>query len=145
MRRCVQKKLSPEQEIRYNARMKSLLSYFRPAHRPTLEEAEEARERRAAGIRSVIGVSTLILLVLVSILMGTLVLSPLLELRTLERRLATVKAQLEQVRKEEAREHDFNRWMDDPEFFEQIARERANQAKPGETVIRFAEPEKGQK
>ena len=27
-------------------------------------------------------------------------------------------------------------WMDDPEYFEQIARDRANQAKAGEHIVR---------
>ncbi len=124
--------------IRYNAGVSFLSKIFPHRHRPTLEELETTREHRADGIRGVIGVTTLILLVLVSFLLSTLVLSPLLELHGLKRQLQTAKAQLRHAQKEEAEARDRFIWMQDPEYFEQIARERANQAKPGETVIRFA-------
>ncbi len=118
------------------------MSFFPPfthrRHRPTLEELETTREHRADGIRGVIGVTTLILLVLVSFLVSTLVLPPLLELHTLQRQLETAKTQLRHAVEEEEEARDRFIWMQDPEYFEQIARERANQAKPGETVIRFA-------
>ncbi len=114
---------------------------FRPTHRPTLEELETSREHRADGIRGVIGVTTLILLVLVAFLVSTLILPPLLELRTLERQLATAKAQRAHAQKEVIEARNQLDWMNDPEYFEQVARERANQAKPGETVIIFADPE----
>ncbi len=125
-------------EIRYNVPVSFFSSIIRPKHRPTLEELETSREHRADGIRGVIGVTTLILLVLVSFLVSTLVLSPLLELHGLKRQLETAKTQLRHAQKEEAEARDRFIWMQDPEYFEQIARERANQAKPGETVIRFA-------
>ncbi len=126
-----------ENKNRYNARVRFLSSIIRHRHRPTLEELETTRENRADGIRGVIGVTTLILLVLVSFLVSTLVLPPLLELHTLKRQLETAHTQLRQAKEEEAEARDRFIWMQDPEYFEQIARERANQAKPGETVIRF--------
>ncbi len=124
--------------VRYNARVRFFSSFIRRKHRPTLEELETTREHRADGIRGVIGVTTLILLVLVAFLVSTLVLPPLLELHTLKRQLETAKTQLRHAQEEESEARDRFIWMQDPEYFEQIARERANQAKPGETVIRFA-------
>ncbi len=118
--------------------MSFLSSIIRPKHRPTLEELATKREHRADGIRGVIGVTTLILLVLVSFLVSTLVLPPLMELHKLKQELKLAQAQLRHAKKEEAEARDRFVWMQDPEYFEQIARERANQAKPGETVIRFA-------
>ncbi len=122
-------------------------SLLRTKHRPTLEELETKREHRADGIRGVIGVTTIILLVLVSFLVSTLVLPPLMELHKLKQQLRLAQAQLRHAQKEEAEARDRFVWMQDPEYFEQIARERANQAKPGETVIRFAPfvPKQGDK
>ncbi len=122
--------------------MNFLSSFIRHhRHRPTLEELETSREHRADGIRGVIGVTTLILLVLVSFLVSTLVLPPLLELHTLKRQLETARTQLRHAQKEEAEARDRFLWMQDPEYFEQVVRERANQARPGETVIRFEQAE----
>ncbi len=118
--------------------MSFLSSIIRPKHRPTLEELATKRKHRADGIRGVIGVTTLILLVLVSFLVSTLVLPPLMELHKLKQQLKVAQAQLRHAQKEEAEARDRFVWMQDPEYFEQIARERANQAKPGEIVIRFA-------
>ncbi len=125
--------------------MSFLTSILRHRHRPTLEELETTREHRASGIRGIIGVTTLILLVLVSFLVSTLVLPPLLELHTLNRQLEIAKTQLQHALKEEAEARDRFIWMQDPEYFEQIARERANLAKPGETVIRFEPANQAQK
>ncbi len=126
--------------------MRFLSIFAHGKRRPTLEELEVTRQHRSNGIRCVIGVSTLILLVLVTFLLSTLVLPPLLELHILNRQLETAKAQLRHAiqEEEEARNRFF--WMKDPEYFEQIARERAGLAKPGETVIRVApaQPAKNQ-
>ncbi len=114
---------------------------MRGRHRLTLEELEAKRQHHTRGIRCVIGVSTLILLVLVSFLLSTLVLPPMLELHILNRKLETAKAQLRHARQEEEEARNRYFWMQDPEYFEQIARERANLAKPGEKVIRVSPEE----
>ncbi len=119
----------------------SLFSFLSDRPRPTLEELEREREHRSDGIRGVLGVTTIILLVLVAFLVSTLVLPPLLELHTLNRQLETAQRQLEHARAEEEEAQKRFFWMQDPEYFEQIARERADQAKPGETIIRFAPAE----
>ncbi len=123
--------------LRYNAPV-SLFSFItRGRRRPTLEELEREQEHRSDGIRGVLVVSTIILLVLVAFLVSTLVLPPLLELHTLKRQLETAEKQLTQAQAEENEARKRYLWMtQDPEYFEQIARERADQAKAGETVIR---------
>lgn len=108
--------------------------------RPTLEEIEYIRQNRSQGIRRVLGVSGLIFLSLVAFIASMLVLPPLLELQTLEREREQVLLRLQRAQFEEQEAHNRYLWMMDPEYFEQIARDRANQAKPGETVIRRATP-----
>lgn len=104
--------------------------------RPTLEEQEAIRRTRSQGIRSVLGVSGLIFLALVAFLATMLVLPPMLELQTLRREKERVERRLKRAQDEEDEAHSRFLWMMDPEYFEQIARDRANQAKEGETVIR---------
>lgn len=104
--------------------------------RPTLEELEFIRQSRSLGIRRVLGVSGLIFLALVAFLASMLVLPPLLELQTLRQEKERVERKLQRARDEEDEAHSRFLWMMDPEYFEQIARDRANQAKEGETVIR---------
>lgn len=107
-----------------------------PRRRPTQEEIEFTQQTRSAGIRRVLGVSGLIFLALVAFLASMLVLPPLLELQTLRREKERVELRLQHAQHEEAEAHNRYIWMMDPEYFEQIARDRANQAKEGETVIR---------
>lgn len=107
--------------------------------RRTLEELEEVRSGRAAGIRAVITVLGIIFLVLVSFLVSMLALTPMLELQALRQQKKRVEELLVQKRKEEKEAHDRFRWTADPEYFEQLARDRANMAMEGETVIRKPE------
>ncbi|MBQ3240843.1 MAG: septum formation initiator family protein [Akkermansia sp.] len=117
-----------------------MFDLFRKRRR-TLEELEEVRSGRAAGIRAVITVVGIIFLVLVSFLVSMLALTPMLELQALRQQKKRVEELLILKRKEEKEAHDRFRWTADPEYFEQIARDRANMVKEGETVIRRAEEE----
>ncbi len=116
------------------------LTTLRRRRRPTLEELEDIREHRTDGIRGVLAVFGLVLLVLVSILVSTLVLQPLLELSTLEQELEAAKTRLAHEKEEEAKARNNYFWMQDPEYFEQVARDRASQAKEGEIIIRDPGP-----
>lgn len=109
---------------------------FPKRRRPTQEELEYTRQNRSLGIRHVLSVSGLIFLALVAFLASMLVLPPLLELQTLRREKEQVELRLQRAQYEETEAHNRYLWMMDPEYFEQIARDRANQAKEGETVIR---------
>ncbi len=111
------------------------LSPFR-GRRRTLEELEDIRANRSAGIRRVIAVAGIIFLSLVVFLASMLILPPLLELKTLEKQKAHYELLFKRAKEAEKEAHDSFLWMSDPEYFEQIARDRANQAKDGETVIR---------
>ncbi|MBQ8517853.1 MAG: septum formation initiator family protein [Akkermansia sp.] len=115
-----------------------MLFLFRKRRR-TLEELEEVRSGRAAGIRAVITVLGIIFLVLVTFLVSMLALTPMLELQALRQQKKRVEELLILKRKEEKEAHDRFRWTADPEYFEQLARDRANMALEGETVIRRPE------
>lgn len=108
---------------------------FARRHR-TLEELDEIRATRAAGISRVIWVSGIILLTLVAFVLSMLVLTPLLERSSLEQEREYAQSQLERAKKDEAEARNRFLWMSDPEYFEQQARDRANQAKDGEIVVR---------
>ena len=103
---------------------------------PTLEEIEEQRLLRDRGIRGMIRVAGIIFLVLVAFLASMTLLTPLLELHTLEQERERAQAQLVRARQQETEAYNRFLWMSDPEYFEQVARDRANQAKEGEHIIR---------
>ncbi len=113
-----------------------LRSLFGRRHRPTLEELEEVREKRTRGLRGILGVSGIIFMVLVAFVASMFLLTPLLELYALEQEKEIAQEQLRRARAEEAEAYSRYRWMMDPEYFEQMARDRANQAKDGEFVVR---------
>ena len=79
----------------------------------------------------------LIFLAFAAFLGFTLVLPASLELQSLQQQRESVLQRLNRAQEEEEEAHDRFIWMMDPEYFEQIARDRANQAKEGETVIRL--------
>ena len=107
---------------------------------PTLEEIEALRNQRTQGIRRVMGVTGLIFLGLVSFLGSMLVLSPMLELQELEHQKEQTEYLLEKARAEEQEAYNRYLWMNDPEYYENVARDRADMAKPGETFIRRPTP-----
>lgn len=102
----------------------------------TPAEREARRADRANGIRGVLGVAGIIFLVLVAFIASMLVLTPLLELASLEQEKEHVQELLRRAKAEEEEAHNRYRWMSDSEYFEQQARDRANQAKDGEVVVR---------
>lgn len=111
------------------------LPFFK--HRiPTLLELEEQRDLRTRGIRGMIKVTGIIILVLVALIASMLLLNPILELHLLEQERDRAQVQLQNAKAREAEAHNKSLWMNDPEYFEQIARDRANQAKEGEFIIR---------
>ncbi len=111
------------------------LPFFTPRI-PTLEEIEEQRLNRSRGIRGMIKVTGIIFLMLVAFLASMLLLTPLLELHTLEQEREHAQHQLQRARQAETEAYKRFLWMSDPEYFEQMARDRANLAKTGEHVVR---------
>ncbi len=103
---------------------------------PTLEEIEEQRLNRSRGIRGMIKVTGIIFLVLVAFLASMTLLTPLFELHALEQEKERAQAQLQRAKAVEAEAYNRFLWMSDPEYFEQMARDRANQAKSGEHIVR---------
>ncbi len=103
---------------------------------PTLEEIQLQRDIRSRGIRGMIKVTGVIFLVLVAVIASMLLLTPILELNTLEQERQRAEQQLKRAKAIESEEYHKFLWMSDPEYFEQVARDRANQAKEGEVIIR---------
>ena len=113
-----------------------MLDFFRLRRIPTLEEIERERKRRSQGIRSMLKVAGIIFLALVAFISSMLLLNPMLQLHSLEQEKVRAEQQLEQARQVENEAYHRFLWMNDPEYFEQIARDRANQAKAGEHIVR---------
>ncbi len=103
---------------------------------PTLKEIQERRDKRNKGLHGVIKVGGIIFLVLAAVIISMLLLSPVLELHKLEQERELALQQLQQAMATETEARNKFQWMSDPEYFEQIARDRANQAKEGETIVR---------
>ncbi|MBR5877992.1 MAG: septum formation initiator family protein [Akkermansia sp.] len=113
-----------------------MFDFFKLRRMPTLEEIERDRERRSRGIRSMLKVAGIIFLALVAFISSMLLLNPMLQLHSLEQEKARAEQQLKKARLVEDEAYHRFLWMDDPEYFEQIARDRANQAKAGEHIVR---------
>lgn len=111
------------------------LPFFTPRI-PTLEEIEEQRRNRSRGIRSMLKVTGIIFLLLVAFLSSMFLLTPLLELHALEQEREHAQMLLQRAKATEKEAYKRLLWMSDPEYFEQMARDRANQAKTGEHIIR---------
>ena len=103
---------------------------------PTLAELEQQRDIRSRGIRGMIKVTGVIFLALVAVIASMLLLNPILELHTLEQERDRAQHLLNRAKATEAEAYNKFLWMSDPEYFEQMARDRANQAKEGEVIIR---------
>ena len=83
-----------------------------------------------------IKVTGLIFLVLVAVIASMLLLTPVLELNNLEQERKRAEHLLKRAKATESEAYNKYLWMSDPEYFEQVARDRANQAKEGETIVR---------
>ena len=103
---------------------------------PTLEELQELQDIRTKGIRGMLKVTGVIFLVLVALIASMLLLTPILELHTLEQERDRAVQLLERAKNTETEAYNKLLWMSDPEYFEQMARDRANQAKEGEHIVR---------
>ncbi|MBQ1961166.1 MAG: hypothetical protein II349_06560 [Akkermansia sp.] len=116
-----------------------MLNFFR-RYRPTLEELESLREHRSKGVRNIMEVSGIIFLAFVALAGGMALVPPLLALEGLRLEQERAELLLRRAKAEEAEARSRYMWMMDPEYFEQVARDRANQAKDGEKVIRRPAP-----
>ena len=122
-----------------------MLTPFFTRRTPTLEEIEAQRINRTRGISGMLKVAGIIVLVLVAFLASMLLLTPLMELHSLEQEREQAQRQLQRAQSVETEAYNRFLWMSDPEYFEQMARDRANQAKAGEHIIRRPTAEERQK
>ncbi len=109
---------------------------FVKKRRRTSEELELLRQADSRGLSRVLAMLGLIFLVLESFLAIMLVLPAWLEWQELAFDREYTEQTLQRAQEDEEEAHNRFLWMMDPEYFEQIARDRANQAKAGEKVIR---------
>ena len=108
--------------------------------RRSISELETIQQERSSAVRRVLCIMGLIFLALVAFLGSMLVLPAWLELQSLRQQKDSMQRRLLRAEDEEEAAHSRYIWMMGPEYFEQIARDRANQAKAGETVIRRPTP-----
>lgn len=117
-----------------------MFRFFRRRRGYNLLEREMLAAQRTRGVRQLVCVAAVIVLVVASFVGTMIVLSPLYELYELRGERQFMEEKLHEAKMNEEMHRDHYRWMQDPEYFEQIARDRANMAKPGEKVIRISEP-----
>ena len=91
---------------------------------PPLEEIEDQRQRRSRGIRGMLKVAGIIFLAIVAFIASMLLLNPMMQLHTLEQERARAEQQLRRAKATEAEAYNKLLWMSDPEYFEQMARDR---------------------
>lgn len=115
---------------------------FRRRRGYNLMEREMLAAQRTSGVRQVVRVAAVIVLVIAAFLGSMIVLSPLFDLYELREEKELMEQKLERARRIEQKYRNRYEWMQDPEYYEQIARDRANMAKEGETIIRPAEPKR---
>lgn len=98
--------------------------------------------KRSEGLDRIFMLLILVAFLAVSIVVAAFIILPHTEMMSLREELAAKKEQVQraQEREEQARQH--LKWMEDPEYAEQIARDSANQAHATETIIHIepAEP-----
>lgn len=114
----------------------SLLSH----RRLNREEQDRRREQQMQAIWRMLSICGLIFLSFTVFLGFILVLPAWLELQSLRQQRESVVERLIKAQEEEEEARNRFIWMMDPEYFERTARDRANQAKDGETVIRRPGP-----
>lgn len=102
----------------------------------TLAELEQIAIDRTSGIRRMIAVIGIIFLVVITFLVSMLVLNPMFELHALKQEKKLVEEKLRIIQQEEKEAKNRYLWTSDPEYFENLARDRAGMVMEGETVIR---------
>lgn len=80
----------------------------------------------------------LVVLLAVTISFGTVLLQTYREYRHLERREASLQADLDFLRQDQQRQEEYLRLMlEDPDFLERVVREKLGYVRPDETVFLF--------
>ncbi len=112
---------------------------FSKSKKPTLLDKEMMREDRAEGVISVVRLMAVFLFIAVALLVSVVIIYPRVQRAEQMRELERAKQEYRDAREDErhARNHLF--WMNDPEYFEQSVRDKANLALPEEKVIRSPE------
>ncbi len=112
-----------------------------PSSRYSLQEREQRQKEREEGFNSLLRVGAVTLFIFISFMAIVLLVTPHLELVRLEKQLHQSQLQYEQVlsQYQEAQKH--LKRMDDPEYYENMARDRVHRARENERIIHPAKPE----
>ncbi len=112
-----------------------------PSSNYSLQEKEHRRKEREEGFNSLLLVAGITLIIFVSFMAIVLLVTPHLELVRLEKQLHQSQLHYVQVvnQYQEAQKH--LRRMEDPEYYENMARDRVHRARENERIIHPAKPE----
>jgi len=100
-----------------------------------MEDQQFLRDKRISGMRSLVFSLGIIFLLALAFVMAILIIPPHGDLYQLEEKLQTTKAERARSKRDAKIAKKNLEWMQDPEFIEQIARDRANLAYPDEKII----------
>lgn len=92
-------------------------------------------EKRSEGLKRIFLLLILLIFLGVCIGVAAFIITPHTEMVTLREELEAKKAQVERAKEREQQARQHLKWMEDPEYAEQIARDSANQAHVSETII----------
>ncbi len=94
------------------------------------------REERNEGISRIYFLLVVLLFIGIFIGVAFIILPPHTELASLREELEAKREQVARAKAQEEQARAHLKWLEDPEYAEQIARDQANQAMEGETIIR---------
>ncbi|MFI3244348.1 MAG: septum formation initiator family protein [Akkermansia sp.] len=102
------------------------------------------REERNHGLERIYFLLIVLLFISICVGVSAFLLPPHTELASLREELEAKREQVARAKAKEEQARAHLKWLEDPEYAEQIARDQANQAMEGETIIRPkpAEPSK---
>lgn len=94
------------------------------------------REERNEGLHRIYFLLIVLIFIGTSVAIAAFILPPHTELASLREELAAKREQVARAKEKEAQAREHLKWMEDPEYAEQIARDQANQAMEDEIIIR---------
>ncbi len=104
----------------------------------TLIDKENIRAKHAAGMQQFVRLLAIVLLILILPIVSIWSIYPRTKREAELRKLEQAQEEYRKAKQAELQAQNHLRWMEDPEYFEQIVRDKANLAQPDEKVIRTA-------
>ncbi len=94
------------------------------------------REERNEGLQRIYFLLAVLAFIIVFVGVAFFILPPHTELASLREELEAKREQVARAKSQEEQARAHLKWLEDPEYAEQIARDQANQAMQGEIIIR---------